>query len=167
MSSYTSTSTFTIANARYVTSKIKADLKLLQRAYGDPSNTAIDAYGEEAAHLLNEGLLDTVTFGYRRNDAWILALSYTARSDGTLSADDRAGHIPRGADVAGASFYSYLTYSAKWSELTVAEQQAVESTLPVDRTPAAEPGTIGGYWTDGKSYSSNGSGVARRTFRPL
>ena len=66
----TRTSTFTIANARYVTSKIKADLKLLQRAYGSPTDADIEAYGEEAAQLLNGGYLGTVTYGFRRNGSW-------------------------------------------------------------------------------------------------
>ena len=45
----TRTSTFTIAHARYVTSKIKTDLKRLQMEYGAPPDAGIEAFGEEAA----------------------------------------------------------------------------------------------------------------------
>lgn len=161
----TRTSTFTIANARYVTSKIKADLKLLQRAYGSPTDTKIEAYGEEAAQLLNGGYLGTVTYGYRRDGSWVVALKYTAQSNGTLAADDRAGGIPRGVDISGAQFYSYLTHSTKWDSLSASERNRIEKSLPVSRTGAPEPGTNGGYWSADRSYSYNGTGVARGAFR--
>ncbi len=163
----TRTSTFTIANARYVTSKIKADLKLLQRAYGSPTDAGIEAYGEEAAQLLNGGYLGTVTYGYRRNGSWVVALRYTARSDGTLTADDRAGGIPRGVDISGAQFYSYLTYSTKWDSLPISERNRIESLLPISRTTGPEPGTSGGYWSADRRYSYNGTGVSRGAFRTL
>ena len=163
----THTSTFTIANARYVTSKIKTDLKLLQKAYGSPTDADIDDYGEEAAQLLNGGYLGTVTYGYRRNGSWVVALRYTARHDGTLAADDRAGGIPRGEDIAGAHFYSYLTYSPRWESLPANEQTRIRDSLPISRTGAPPPGTIGGYWSSDRHYSSNGTGVARGAFRPL
>ena len=161
----TQTSTFNITRARYVTSKLKADLKLLQRAYDAPSDADIEAYGEEAALLLRDGLLGDVTFGFRRNGNWILALRYIARTDGTLEADDRAGRVPRGVDMTGASFYSYLTYSAAWGWLDWQRRQEIEKSLPVNRTAAPAPGTAGGYWTSDKMYSSNGSGLGRMSFR--
>ncbi len=163
----TRTSTFTIAKARYVTSKIKADLKLLQRAYGSLTNADIDAFGEEAALLLKDGYLGTVTFGYRRNGSWVVALRYIAQSNGTLASDDRAGGIPRGVNISGAQFLSYLTYSKKWDWLSPGEQERISDSLPISRTPGPEPGTTGGYWSADRSYSSNGSGVARGAFRPL
>ncbi|WP_419855844.1 hypothetical protein [Candidatus Poriferisodalis sp.] len=163
----THTNTFTIANARYVTSKIKTDLKLLQKTYGSPTDAGIEAFGEEAAQLLNRGYLGTVTYGYRRNGCWVLALEYTARNDGTLAADDRAGGIPRGVDIAGAQFYSYLTYSPKWKSLPASERSRIKDSLPTSRTGAPQPGTSGGYWSSDRNYSSNGTGVARGAFRPL
>ena len=163
----TRTSTFTIANARYVTSKIKADLKLLQRAYDAPTDADIEAYGEEAALLLKDGYLGTVIYGHLRNGSWVVALRYTAQPNGTLAADDRAGGIPRGVDISGARFYSYLTYSTKWDALSTSERDRIKNSLPVSRTPAGEPGTTGGYWSADRSYSYNGTGVGRGAFRPL
>ena len=163
----TRTSTFTIANARYVTSKIKADLKLLKMAYGAPTDANIEAFGEEAALLLKDGYLGTVTYGYRRNGSWVVALQYTAQPNGTLAADERAGGIPRGVDISGAQFYSYLTYSTKWYSLSISERDRIESLLPISRTEAPEPGTSGGYWSADRGYSYNGTGVARGAFRTL
>jgi hypothetical protein len=165
-SSFTNTSTFTIANARHVGAKVKTDLKLMQRAYGHPSDTDIDNYGEEVAQMLAKGYLGTVTYGYKRGTDWIVALRYTSNANGTLTADDRAGQIPRGVDVSGATFYSYLTYSAKKGALSATEWDVFTGTLPFRRRSATEPGTSGGSWTSGHSYSSNGSGVSRAEFKP-
>lgn len=166
-STNTASSTFTIANARNVTSRVKTDLKLLQREYGSPSDEKIEDFGEEAAQLLNKKYLGTVKFGFRRDGDWVVALSYTANNDGTLGADERAGQISRGVDISGASFYSYLSYSAKWDEQTYDAQVAFKTTLPVQRTGATEPGSGNGYWEETKSYSSNGRGVTRKSLKPL
>jgi len=163
----TQTATFTIARARYVTSKIKTDLKLLQKAYGDPTDLRINDFSEEAALLLRDGYLGEVIYGYRQNSNWILALRYVGRSDGTLEADDRAGKVLRGVDVSRAAFHSYLIYSQAWNKLSQDEQQTFKQTLPVKRTPGEPLGTNGGYWTTDRTYSSNGSGVARSTFQLL
>lgn len=165
-SSFTNTSTFTIANARHISAKVKTDLKLMQRAYGHPDDGDIENYGEEVAQMLSKGYLGAVTYGYKRGSDWIVALRYTANSNGTLTADDRAGQIPRGVDISGATFYSYLTYSSKKAALSATDWDAFAATLPFRRTGAAEPGTAGGSWTTGNTYSSNGVGVSRTEFKP-
>ncbi|MFI8631224.1 hypothetical protein ACIGEP_01335 [Microbacterium sp. NPDC077663] len=165
-SSFTNTSTFTIANARHISAKVKTDLKLMQRAYGHPDDGDIENYGEEVAQMLAKGYLGTVTYGYKRGSDWIVALRYTANSNGTLTADDRAGQIPRGVDISGATFYSYLTYSSKKAALSAADWDAFAATLPFRRSGAAEPGTAGGSWATGNTYSSNGVGVSRTEFKP-
>ena len=163
----TTSSTFTIANARYVTSKVKADLALMQRIYGAPSDAHIENLGEEAAQLLNKGYLGRVTYGFRRDGDWIVALRYTANRDGTLATDDRAGQVPRGIDISGAEFHSFLSYSVKKDLLTASAWATFKATLPIQRTGGEEPGTSGGYWTEGNTYSSNGSGLSRKTWVPL
>ncbi len=71
--------------------------------YGWPSADDITQYAEEAAILLNGRYLQSVEYGFKRNGKVILALKYTARSDGTLQSDDRPGRVPVGLDVSGAS----------------------------------------------------------------
>lgn len=168
MTTGTGTSTFSLTNAKHIAAKIMTDLELLDRAYPSAGLTdeRIADFGDEAAGMLNAGYLGTVTYGFKKGDDWIVALRYTARNDGTLVADDRAGKIPRGVDVAGAFFYSYLTYSSAWSSLTADLKAAFVAGLPIQRTGAPEPGTSGGYWTSSTTYSSNGSGVTRQELRP-
>lgn len=165
-STFTNSSTFTIANARHVGAKVKTDLKLIQRAYGSPSDGAIEDFGEELAQVLAKGYLGTVTYGYRRDGNWIVALRYTA-ANGTLIADDRAGQIPRGVDITGATFYSYMTYSPAQDALSSDEWARFQATLPIQRGGAPEPGTSGGVWRTETTYSSNGSGVTRKSLRSL
>lgn len=161
----TRTATFTITEARYVGAKIGTDLRLLNSLYGEPALAWIDKYTEEAALLLRDGYLGTVSYGFRERttNEWKLRLRYTATAGGHLT-DSRAGSLPTTASLGGYSFYSFLTYSPKFLGLSLAEQAAIEGALPFTRgtgdEPAARSGTIG----TGNSYSRNGVGVTRDVF---
>ena len=161
----TQTQSWTITNARRVTSKIAADLDLMRPHYGRPLEADVTAYAEEAAMLLAKRYLGAVEFGFKKNGNVVLSLKYEARSDGTLVTDDRPGRVPANVDVSNASFYSWLTYSAAWDQLDAAERSAFEGTLPVQRTSGTAPTTAFGTWSSDRSYSSNGEGVTRRTFQ--
>jgi hypothetical protein len=162
---YTFSETFTRSNARYVASKVAADLRLLQRFYGRPTDAEIDAYTGELVELLLGGYVQRVTYGFKRGSTWVVALRYEARMDGTLEADDRAGRVTPGIDITGASFYSYLVYSHAWDLLDAAERARIEARLPVQRTGADEPSSSNGTWVQDRSYSAGGSGVQRASFR--
>lgn len=163
----TFTQTFTITNARHVTSKIAADLDLMRAHYGWPSANAVGNFAEEAAMLLAKRYLDSVEYGAKINGVVVFALKYTARSDGTLAVDDRPGRVPADLDLVGAQFYSWLTYSAGWDRLGSTEKALFESELPIQRTSGSEPVTSFGSWSGQRSYSSNGEGVSRQTFRAV
>lgn len=161
----TQTQSWTITNARYVTSKIAADLDLMRSHYGRPTEVDVTAYAEEAAMLLAKRYLGTVEYGFKRDGKVIFSLKFEARSDGTLGGDDRPGRVPATIDVSGASFYSWLTYSAAWSQLGAIERATFEATLPIQRVGGDTPVTAFGSWSSDRSYSSNGEGVSRQTFR--
>src|SRR6266540_2274825 len=163
---YTISETFTRSNARYVASKVAADLRLLQRFYGRPTDAEIDAYTGELVELLVGGYVQRVTYGFKRGSTWVVALRYEARLDGTLDADDRAGRITPGINITGASWSSYLVYSYTWGLLDAAERARIKARLPVQRTGADEPSSSNGSWVQDRSYSAGGSGVRRASFRP-
>ena len=165
--SITETRTFTISHARYVTSKIAADLDLMRCHYGWPSAEEITHYAEEAAILLNQRYLGSVEYGFKRNGKVIFALKYVARSDGTLQVDDRPGRVPFGLDLSGALHYSYLTYSDSFFRLPAEQQSTVQASLPISRSGSPSPETGNGYWEQSRSYSSNGMGVVRSIFKPI
>jgi len=158
--------TFTVTHARHMAAKVATDLKRLQRLYGKPSDTSIAEYETEIIELLKAGYLGTVTYGYRRNDRWIEpALIYTARDlEGASANDDDPGRIRPGANVDGASFYSYLTYSTAWDRLSEAEQDSFKKSLPFYRGGAPQP-AIDGYLSNDRTYSSGGRALDRASVR--
>jgi hypothetical protein len=162
----TETTTFTLTHAKHMAAKVATDLKRLQRLYRLPSDADISSYEAEVTELLKRGYLGTVTFGFRRDGLWIEpTLKYTARDlAGFAANDDDPGRIKPGANIAGATFYSYLTYSSAWDALTSAEQEAIKQQLPVTRKGAPEPG-INGYLTDDRVYSAGGRSLNRASVR--
>mmetsp|Transcript_22973 Transcript_22973/g.38696 ORF Transcript_22973/g.38696 Transcript_22973/m.38696 type:complete len:171 (+) Transcript_22973:1076-1588(+) len=157
--------TFTVTHARHMAAKMATDLKRVQRFYGSPSDTRIADYETEAIALMKAGYLNYVWYGFKRNGLWIEpTLKYTAQDLYSGSADDDPGKIRPGADVSGASFYSYLTYSPKWYALSISDQDAFERGLPYIRTGADEP-SVNGYLSTDRTYSSGGRALERATVR--
>jgi hypothetical protein len=141
----------------------------MQRLYGEPSDDDIGDFLVELVVLLAGGWLDEVSYGFRRHDSWVPpVLLYRVNSAGNLVADTRSGGVIAGVDISEATWYSYLKKTSAWSDLSSTQREAVESTIPVSRQPANEPGVSGGYWVDSdRSYSSGGVGMVRRTLKPL
>ena len=162
----TESSTFTVTHARHIGAKVATDLKRLQRLYGSPSDTAIAAYETEIIELLKAGYLGTVTYGYRKNNSWIEpTLFYTAQDlAGSSTNDDDPGRIRPAANVTGASFYSFLTYSHTWEGLSEAEKSNFKGKLPFQRGGATEP-SIDGYLNQDRTYSSGGRAISRASVR--
>lgn len=164
--SYSYSTSFTRTHARYLASKVAADLRQMQLFYRKPSDAEINDYLEELTELLVGGYLASVDYGFRRNNGWVVALSYSVRTDGTLTADDRAGRVPVGVDVVGASWYSHLRYSSKWWGLSQSERDKVKNAIPVKRGDAAEPSVgTGNVWVEDKVYTSSGTSFTRRTLK--
>jgi len=167
-SSYTisASTSFTITHARHMAAKVAADLKRMQRHYGKPSDANIATYEEEVVQLLKAGYLGTVSYGYMRDGDWIEpTLRYTAKDLlGTSGSDDDPGKIKPWADINGASFYSFLTYSPAWDTLTSAQQDAFKKSLPFYRGGASEPG-ISGYLEQDRTYSAGGRSLGRSSVR--
>jgi hypothetical protein len=146
--------------------KVSTDLKRLQRFYERPTDAAIVNYEAEIIDLLKAGYLGTVTYGFKKEGNWIEpTLYYTARDlVGIAANDDDPGRVRPGADIKGASFSSYLTYSPAWDKLSSNAQEAFKQNLPFQRQGAAEPG-VSGYFQDDLTYSSGGRALNRASLR--
>lgn len=162
----TESAAFTVTHAKRMAAKVAADLKRMQRFYGAPSDTKISEFETEVIELLKFGYLDTITYGFRRHGEWIPpTIKYTAKELVAAAADDDdPGRVYPGADISGASFYSYLTYSATWKALPSEKQDAFERALPFYRNGAPEP-SINGYLVPDKTYSAGGRALNRASVR--
>lgn len=163
---YTSSVSFTITHAKHIAAKVATDLKRIQRFYGAPSDASIANYEAELIALLKDGYLGTVTYGFQRHDKWVEpTVSYTAMDlIGGSTADDDPGRIRAGANVAGAVFRSYLTYSTAWNALPFQQRDQFSKSLPFQRNGALEPATDGFMIAD-KAYSAGSRGVQRAVVR--
>ncbi len=163
---YTDAVTFTVTHAKHLAAKVATDLKRVQRLYDCPSDADIDAYERELVELLRGGYVESVRYGFRRDRVWIEPMvEYTARELSAASGvDEDPGRIRPGADTSGAIFHSYLTRTAAWHQLSEAEREAVESTLPFRRVPAAQSG-VSGSLVDDLVYSSGGRSLGRASLR--
>ncbi|MBB4818692.1 hypothetical protein HNP29_002069 [Pseudomonas alcaligenes] len=169
MSSYSftvaETQTFTVTHARHMAAKVATDLRRMQRFYGYPSDTWIEEYEAELVVLLKAGYLGEVTYGFKRGDNWIEpSLRYTAGDLLGGGTDDDPGRVRQGRDISGASFYSYLTYSAKYQNASSADKESSLKDLPFERGGASAPG-ISGYLESDKTYSAGGRALNRASVR--
>lgn len=162
----TQSRTFTITEARYVTSKIAADLDTLRVQYGMPSAIDVTEYAEEAAILLAKRYLKSVEYGFKRDGLIVFSLRYEAQANGTLYTDDRPGKIPYGLNMTGTNFYTHLRYTDAYFALSELQQLVVKSSLPFQRATGGEPPlSPKGLWESTRTYSKNGEGVERLTFK--
>ena len=166
------TLTDTTTHARHVASKVAADLKRVQRIYQieSPPDSEIAEYQKEIAILLDHGYLDTVTYGFKRRDKWVIALKYRS-TNGNLDGDnDDPGGIKPEADIdiSGTYFTSFLSYSKSWFTLSLEQQKEFKKSLPIKRVKGLEPDIEGGSWGDGNRYYQSGElGVQRSMIRRL
>jgi Bacterial HORMA domain family 1 len=160
------TRTFTVTHARHMAAKVATDLKRMQRLYGRPSDSEISSFESEVTEFIKEGYVATVTYGFRREGDWIEpTLRYTARDlAGSAANDDDPGRVRPGASITDATFYTYMNYSAAWTELSDAEKEAFRRRLPFMRGGAPEPG-ITGYLSEDQTYSAGGRALIRASVR--
>lgn len=166
---YTTEYTFTRTNAKYIASKVAADLKLMQIFYGKPSDGDINDYIEELVILLLgngvHGYLESVDYGFRKDGSWVVAAKYSANYSGDVSRDDRSGGIPFDKDITGAFWYSYLRKNSHFGNLSQDEKNRILEAIPIKRSGAEEPQLGAGEWVSERTYSSAGVAMERRVFK--
>lgn len=160
------TQTFTVLHARQLASKVATDLKRMQRFYDQPSDFRITQFEAELIEFLKKGFLETVTYGFKKNDDWIEpTLRYTSKDLVGLAADDDdPGRVRPNANISGANFYSFLCYSQAYFLATQSDRDNFAGNLPFQRGGATEPG-INGYMSSDKTYSSGGRALDRSSLK--
>lgn len=157
----TITQTQTKTHARHIASKVAADLKRVQRVYqvDRPTDSEISDYQKELTLLLYEGYLGSVSYGFKKDQQWVLALKYTATAGGLSDSAD-PGEIGRKTNISGTYFTSFLSYSSLWAQASVEDQKEFEKLLPFSRVSGTDPG-VGINWTGNRNYLSGDLGVNR------
>ncbi len=160
---------WTLTNAKYLASKVTADMRRCQQLYGAPSDASINDYGTELALLLRDGYVSTYEFGYVRSsdNERILTWRYSVDNAGKLTSDDRPGRILSGVNISGATMRNRLCHSGAWEKLSAEEQATVERTLPIQRVGRPDYGSSLGTWHNDLYYSSSGVLMSRQTFKPF
>ncbi|WP_419756183.1 hypothetical protein [Brevundimonas sp.] len=164
---FTESSTYTITHARHVGAKVATDLRRIQRLYdGRPTDTQIANYEAEIIALMKAGYVDHVTYGFKRNGSFIEpSLRYAAAEIlGSAAIDDDPGKIRPGANIAGATFTSFLSYTSAWWALSDTQRAKAKAELPIQRSTGTEPG-ITGYLHQDRTYSAGGRSLQRATIR--
>lgn len=163
---YTDTQTFTVTHAKHMAAKVATDLKRMQRFYGVPSDGDIADYEKEAIEFLKAGYLKAVTYGFKRDGAWIEpTLRYTAQDlAGSAANDDDPGRIKPGCSTANASFYSFMEYSDSWFALLDAQKNTFKANLPFERGSATSP-SVNGQFVQDLTYSAGGMALNRSIVR--
>ncbi|MCA9217178.1 MAG: hypothetical protein KDB27_29115 [Planctomycetales bacterium] len=163
---HTQSATFTVTHARYLASKIAADLNACSRLHGRPAISVVEKYNEELIELLRYGYLSQYEFGFKRSDKRVLSWSYEVDASGAVSGDDRAGKMSAYVDLSDTSFFNYVWYSAKYQNLTSDQQAAFKDSHPINRASGSPPSDGNGVWSGTeKNYSAGGTGISRRSFR--
>ena len=132
-----------------------------------PPTATSPSYETEIIEFLKAGYLGTLTVRVSSRDGnWIEpTLRYTARDlAGAAANDDDPGRIRPGANIDGANFYNYLTYSPAWYALTATEKRLSRSACPSTANGAPEPG-VNGYLSPDRIYSAGGRALNRASVR--
>jgi hypothetical protein len=169
MTTYSQAQTFTRTEARYLASKVVADLHQCARIYRYPSISGIADYESELVEWLVKGYVDKYEFGFKKGDERVVSWRYQIKNGDLVggSADDRPGGVYARADVSSTDYYNILTPSWKWESLPDSEKTLFEETLPFQRGTGSLPRDGIGYWSADKTYTKGGVEVKRETFRPL
>ncbi len=157
----TTTKTFTVTDARYLGSKIAADLHQMQRFYGRPTDLEINQYIDEFVILLKDSYLESVDYGFQNNGSWVIAVSYEVGSFNSM--DQNPGRIVPGKDITGATWWTYLRKSSKFYNLSLEDRTKIEASLPFQRVGATDPqnSSIATY---DKTYGSGEVEIKRKTY---
>lgn len=168
-STYTTSSVFTRTNARKLASKVISDLSQVNDFYGKPSVEKINQYYEELVILLTGdsggGYLESVEYGFKKQEDLVFGLRYDVTRGGDLVTDDRPGRIPANEDTSDAEWFSLITYSDHFLQLSEVEKNNIKESLPFSRGFGTEPSTNLGTWYNEKIFTSGGVSLERRVFK--
>jgi hypothetical protein len=167
VSSYSYAETFSRTHARRLAGRVTTDLRQSCLLYHSPSEGMLEKYCTELEELLIGGYVNRYQFGFKRDGQAVWSLRYVVGPDGSLTGTGTGGGVPVGVDIAGATFFNFLTPSVSWSLLSASGRATVERRLPFIRVDGTLPSESGGYWTSDRTYAAGGVALDRSVFRRI
>lgn len=163
---YSYSTSFTATDARYLASKVAADLYQCYLLYDKPNQPMIMKYETELAILLAGHYVGTYEFGFERGSQRVVSWFYTAGASGTLTGDSSAGQLRARLSITGASYFNFLSYSLSWAALSPGKRDEIQRSLPITRSEGEAPTDGSGSWTTERTYSSGVVQLERKVFKP-
>lgn len=165
-SSYTTTDSFTLTNAKKLAAKVTSDMHQCRRFYAMPSENGILQYQQELIVLLAGKYVSKYEFGFKTNDdKRIVSWLYEVTSAGDMEGGPSGG-LHASANISKGKWFNFLTTDHNWSSLTEKERTAVNSQHEITRTVGEPPADGSGQWVSDRTYVSGGVAIIRKEFRP-
>ena len=164
-STFTTSQTYTKTAARHIASKVAADLAALSAYYDEPSKAKILEFYQELVEFLSGGYLQSVEYGFQRDDRRVLSMLYEVGRDGSLE-DQNSGGVPPRLRIDGAEWFSFLTLNEKWNALSPDEKRRIQDRIAIKRSDGSPPRDGDGAWVNTKTYSLDGVSTRRMIFCP-
>jgi len=165
-STYTTTESFTLTNAKKLAAKVVADMHQCRRFYGAPSEASIAAYNDELVAMLAGEYVTSYEFGYQTtNKKRVVSWLYKVSAAGDLEGG-RSGGLCATADTSNADEFNFMTTNARWAGISESMRAGVAAQHSVDRVTGSGPSDGVGSWVRDRTYVSGGVAVMRQEFRP-
>jgi len=160
------TQTSSYAQIVYVTRKVQADFLAVLDTYEYFSEAYACKLIQDIRTFLDEEVIGAVKFVWKEagTNYVMEELRYTVIIGGVGLADDRPGGIGYNPALADADFTIHVTYNDRWRMMSAEAKQAVRDALLLNWGPAGTLNYSNGAWRAGRTYSSGGYGLSRRSF---
>ncbi len=164
--SRSATATTPYTGVIHVTRKVQADLL----AIGDTYDYFQEKYAQDVIHdvriFIDEEIIDRVEFIWKKRgtNQVLDALRYVVISGAIGLADDRPGGIRYDPALAMADFHVRVYYNDRWTKMGETERGSIRSALTLKWGPGGQLNYSGGRWVADRTYSMDGSGLARSRF---
>jgi hypothetical protein len=162
----TAATTKTYQRILYVTRKLLADLLGVLADKAHFSNEHAKKIVDDIRTLLDEQVLDRITFVWFASSTKIVLreLTYTVRGEGFVGTDAPSGALPYRQDLLDATFQVRVSYNDRWSKLGAEGQQEIRSRLVLAWSSASALTYNNGSTQNEHAYAKDGYALTRTRY---
>jgi hypothetical protein len=158
-SSYTTTASHTLTNAKTFAAEVASEMRKCRRSYGKPSEEDIVKFEEELIILLVGNYISTYEFGFKMtDDTRIVSWLYEVTSAGDIE-DGPSNSSYTNVNVSKGKWFNFLSTNSNWSKLSQNERDAVNAKHEIERAIGEPPADGAGQWVRNQICNSTGMGI--------